>query len=496
MELTYEVRDLPVFKVGVSSSTMTPPVGIPMAGFGARTEVSQGVHDDLYAKVLLIERGETRVALVTLDLIGLDRAKSSELRRIVGKQIGTSLNEVMVACSHTHSGPALKPNPISSVPVKRQQKLINEWLRSLYSILKELAEEASNDLREARVKYARGYATGLSYNRRKVIPEGACMLIMETGRMRNAVREQYKAWGMPPELIEERAVPGIPTGPIDPEVGILRFESVSGSPIAILINFSCHPVTLGPSNLLISADYPGYLRSLVEEAENTTVLFTQGASGDVRPFYSERSFKEAERIGMALASITLRAMESAELLPSEIDVKVANTVFELPLREVPSPEEAEEMISEVEKELEKAIKARNFREVRRLREELIMLKRIAGRPEGLPPQWLGVSSKVIRQVLEPLHEQEKVCELQALAIGDVILTAVPGELFVELGLEIKKRSWSKRTMVVTLANGSIGYIPTKKAYEEGGYETKSLLKPGVGEMIVERTIELVERLRE
>ena len=487
---------LPVLRVGVSSGIITPPVGIPMAGFSARVEVSQGVHDDLYASLLLLEKGDVRATLITLDLIGLSRVESMKLREIVGRELGISPSCVMVACSHTHSGPSLKPNPISAVPVKQQQKLINKWLRDLHSTLKEIAEEASNNLKEARVKYSKGYATGLSYNRRKIVPEGACMLIMETGRMRNAVREQYKAWRMPPELIEERAVPGIPTGPIDPEVTILRFEAVDGSPMAILVNFSCHPVTLGPSNLLISADYPGYLRSLLEEAENATVLFTQGASGDVRPFYSERSFKEAERIGIALASIVLRAMENMELLSPEAEVKVANTVFELPLREIPSPEEAEKLINEVEEELKRAIEARDFRRVRMLDEELIMLKRIAGHPVGLPPQWLGVSSKVVRQIIEPLQEQEKVCELQVLAVGDVILAAVPGELFVELGLEIKKKSWSKRTMVVTLANGSIGYIPTKKAYEEGGYETKSLLKPGVGEMIVDRMVELIKELKE
>ena len=466
-----------------------------MAGFAARTEVSQGIHDDLYASMLLLEKGDTRAVLVTLDLIGLKRTEMIKLREIVGRKVGVSPSEVMIACSHTHSGPSLKPNPISSVPIKRQQKLIDKWLRGLRSTLGVLAEKVSENLVEAKVKYGKGYATGLSYNRRKSIPEGACMLIMETGRMRNAVREQYKAWRMPLELIEKRAVPGIPTGSIDPEVLIVKFETTNGNPIATLINFSCHPVTLGPSNLLISADYPGYLRSLIEEAIGGIVLFTQGASGDVRPFYSERTFKEAERIGMALASIVLRAMNHMEELPLRIGIKVVNTTFELPLREIPSPEEAKKLISEVEEKMKRAIERQDFQEVRKLDEELIMLKRIAGIPVGLPPQWLGVPSQVVKQVLEPIHEQEKICELQALAIGDVILAAIPGELFVELGLEIKKRSWSKRTIVVTLANGSIGYIPTKKAYEEGGYETRSLLKPGVGEIIVDRMIELIEKLK-
>jgi len=486
---------LSALRVGVSSGVITPPVGVPMAGFGARTEVSQGVHDDLHAKILLMESGGRRAALVTLDLVGLGRDEMNRLREAVGKHAGTQPTNVMIGCSHTHSGPSVKPNPMGSLPLKEQQRLIDDWLRGLRSKLSEIADEASENLTEAKVKFGKGLVTGLSYNRRKPVPEGACMLIMETGRMKGAVREQYKAWGMPPELIEERAVPGIPTGPIDPELIVLRFEALDGKPIAIVVNFSCHPVTLGPSNLLISADYPGYLRRLVEESEGATLLFTQGASGNVRPYYSERSFQEAERIGTALASITLKTMRDLTPLPPDIEVQVANSVFELPLREVPPPEEAERLINKREEELKKAIEARDFREVRRLKEELLMLRRISGQPTDLPVQWLGVTSKkTVKQVSQSIYEKDRVCELQVLALGDVIFAAVPGELFTELGLEIKRRSWSKRVMVVTLANGSVGYIPTKEAYEEGGYETKSLLKPGVGELIVDRMVMLIDKL--
>jgi len=490
---------LSTIKIGVSSKTITPPIGIPMAGFSGRTEVSQGVHDDLYGKILLIENKEKRAALITLDIIGLNRSEMNRLREIIGKHVGTPPSNVMIACSHTHSGPAVKPNPTSSLSIKQQKRLIDDWLRDLRSKMREIAEEASDNLVEAKIKYGKSSVTGLSYNRRKITPEGACMLIMKTSEMRNAVREQYKSWGMPPELIEERAVPGIPEGPIDPELQVLRFETLNNDPIGILINFSCHPVTLGPDNLLISADYPGYLRLLVEEAENTSVFFTQGASGNIRPFYSERSFREAERIGTALASVTLKTLKNMNSLPSDIGIQVVNSTFELQFREIPAPEEAERLISEKEKHLEKAVKMQNFREVRKLSEELILLKRIAGRRIALPKQWLGVTPEKEQMRRSPvfqfMREQEKVCELQALALGDVILAAVPGELFTELGLEIKRRSWSKRVLIVTQANGSIGYIPTEKAYEEGGYETASLLKPGIGETIVDRMVTLIDKLK-
>ena len=483
-------------KVGVSYIPITPPVGIPMAGFSGRLEVSQGVHDDLYGKILIFEKEEKRAALVTLDLIGLKREEMNRLREIVGETIGTQPSNVMIGCSHTHSGPSVKPNLMSAFPVKQQQRLIDEWLKVLHLKIRKIAEEASKNLVEARVKYGKSLLTGLSYNRRKATPEGTCMLIMKTSEMRNAVYEQYKEWGMPPEIAEERAVPGIPDGPIDSELTVLKFEAANNKTVAILVNFSCHPVTLGPRNLLISADYPGYLSRLIEEAENAPVLFTLGASGDVRPFYSERSFEEAERIGVALASATLKAMKNMHALPPNIDIQVVNSTFEVQLREIPTPDEAERLIGKKEEELKNAIENQNFRMARKLREEIIMLRRIAGQSLVLPKHWLGVAlDKKVKIPYDPLREQERVCELQALALGDVILAAVPGELFTELGLEIKRRSWSSRVMVITQANGSIGYIPTREAYEEGGYETASLLKPGTGELIVDRMVKLIDELK-
>ena len=481
-------------KVGVSSGIITPPVGIPMAGFGARTEVSQGIHDDLYAKILLLEKGDIRIALITLDLIGLGRAEVNKLRKIVGKELGISSKEIMISCSHTHSGPSFKPNPLSSVSIKQQEKIITKWLKDFHLVIKEISEEVSNNLVRAKIKFGKGYVTGLSYNRRLIVPEGACMLIMDTGRMRNAVREQYKEWGMPSKLIEKKAIPGIPTGPIDPELMILRFETMRGKPIAILINFSCHPVTLGPSNLLISADYPGYLRTFIEEAENTTMLFTQGASGNIRPFYSERSFKEAERIGITLASIALKTMKNMITLPSDIEIKTINTVFDIPLRETPPLHKVEKLMNEIEKKIKEKLDEKNFKEVRKLREKLIFLSKVSRKTITLPPQWLGVYHKDIKKVAQLSLDQEKICEIQVFALGNIILTAIPGEIFVELGLEIKRKSRPKQTMLVTLANGSIGYIPTKRAYQEGGYETTSLLKPGVGEIIVKRALNLINKL--
>ena len=466
------------FRVGVSSGIITPPVGVPMAGF-LRMDVSHGVHDDLYAKILLVEEADRRVAIITLDILGLNRDEMCILREIVSEETGVEPSDVMIGCTHTHSGPSVKPNPASSLPVRRQKQLIDLWLKNLRLRVREISREASRNLREARVKYGRSLVTGLSYNRRLPIPEGVCSLIMDTGSMRDALRSLYKTWGMPPKLIEERAKPAIPTGTIDPDLTVIRFEGLRGDPIAILTNFSCHPVTLGPANLLISADYPGYFVRFVEEVEGVTVLFTQGASGDVRPYYSERSFREAERIGVALASVTLRMTGMMHPLPSGIDVKVASEALKVQFREMPTPEEAGRMISEKEKSLkealEEAVKTGDFSEVRRLSDELTILRDIAEEE---------VSSFPI----------DEVCELQVMAFGDLVLAAVPGELFTELGLEVKRRAKPRRVVISTLTNGWIGYIITREAYEEGGYESRSALKPGFGELIVDRLVSLIGRV--
>ena len=197
-------------KVGLSSVNITPPIGVPMAGYSARMSSAKGIHDDLYAKVVVFDDGNTKATLIRCDLIGLGKDFIEDTRRLIEAETGIDGNNVMITCTHTHSGPitdSLFPD-------------LNAWMKVLSKKIKGAVAAANRNLKEAKIGFNRGSVEGIVINRRK------------------------------------------PGGPVDTEVGIIRIDDLSGNPMAALVNYTCHAVVLGPDNLLISADYPGYVDEL------------------------------------------------------------------------------------------------------------------------------------------------------------------------------------------------------------------------------------------
>jgi hypothetical protein len=235
-------------KVGVATADITPPIGGKMGGYGARGDnVSQGVHDPLTARALVIDDQKHSLAIVMLDLVGFPDDAIKAVREKIKQR--TQVDLVMVMCSHTHSGPDGSPD----FPSKEKP-----WLAGAIERIVEAAVQASN----ARVPASYGVAKGEAregHNRRKVGPDGKATMFW-----RNETRE--------------------PTAPLDYQVGVIDFRGPDGKPLATLVNFACHPVVLGPENLLISADYPGVMRSVVEKNIGGTCMFAQGACGDINPF--------------------------------------------------------------------------------------------------------------------------------------------------------------------------------------------------------------------
>ncbi|HHY47470.1 MAG TPA: alkaline ceramidase, partial [Firmicutes bacterium] len=201
--------------VGVAKLAITPPFGCEMSGFIARRGGAAGVHDPLWAKALVISDGREKVALVVADLIGIDSEIVSEVRALTSRLTDIPAGHVILGATHTHSGPA----------VLRHAYLGKADPAYLACLIKNLAGSvflASQALEPVRVLVGQGECGGVGKNRRK------------------------------------------PGGPTDPEVLVLRFEGKTGIK-ALLVNYACHPVVLGPDNLLISADYPFYLASLLEQ---------------------------------------------------------------------------------------------------------------------------------------------------------------------------------------------------------------------------------------
>jgi neutral ceramidase len=270
---------------GVARVEITPPVGFLMGGYAARQGPSTGVHDPLFATVLLLKADGTSVAIISCDL------RSFPSERIVTLARERKLaDHVLIAVTHNHSGPMTwedKSWPKSGV----------SWFAETEDKILRAIEEASKKLFPARIAAGFGEIY-LGHNRRKVGADGKVTMF----------------W---------RNVEKLPTSPIDPTVGVIRVDDETGTPRALIVNYACHAVVLGPDNRQISADYPGYLRQRIErELPGALCLFTQGGAGDINPHLdkqpvNQNGFGEAEKMGNALAEEALKVIKRLKPLSND-----------------------------------------------------------------------------------------------------------------------------------------------------------------------------------
>src|ERR1043166_4957695 len=218
-------------KAAVANADITPPAGLPMYGFLDRIKdnrLSSGTLDPLYARVLVLEVAEQRLALVTLDLGRTFKESTlANLRQRVKRSDGISY--LIVTASHSHSG----PNILDEYPNDHQPA----WETAAVEKIAGAISRASRSLAEARIGQGRGDVY-IGYNRRQVHADGKVTML----------------WTNPDRQ---------PTAPLDPSVWVMRVDDVEGKPIAILVNYACHPVVLGSDNLNYSADFVATMTSPV-----------------------------------------------------------------------------------------------------------------------------------------------------------------------------------------------------------------------------------------
>jgi glucosamine-6-phosphate deaminase len=409
-------------KAGAARIEITPPVGRRMAGYASRTQASIGVHDPLLARALVCEGDEgTAVALVAADLIEFPEWLYLEVAREVGARTGIPPERLQVLGIHTHGGPEFEEG--------------GAWEAELVGRLSALVAEAFAGMREARLAVGTGRITGIGVNRRG------------------------------------------PQGPVDHDLTVLRIDGDDGRAIATLMNYGCHPTTLGPDNLLYTADYPGVACSLVDQAAAGVAIFTTGAQGDVNPggYSAEgsmigevvtwRNYASAQRYGQEVARVALAVREQLRPEPAA-RVWGRMRMISVPRKALPTPDEAD-------------------REVARARAALEQLQRSGTAEQVIAARKAAVYAQILAaQAADPDREQPVRLRVSALGIGPVVHVGVPGELFAELGMQIKQEVGPGRTLVAVFTNGSMGYIPTREAIEGGGYEpAASIMTAEGGELI-------------
>ena len=442
---------------GVAKAIITPPVGYPMGAWILRQGLSTGVHDHLYARALALDDGSQRTAIVSLDVTGITKETLEDIRAAVERLTGIPATPLMVSSTHNHTS----PDVFRSVTPE-----LGLYARYMAEQVAGAVYEAVKSMKPAAAGFAWGDLPGVTVNR------------------------QYK------------------DRPVDTSVGVLRIDRADGVPLARLVNFACHNLVVGGQYLLWSADFTGVACDFIEAAHPGAVcLFISGAGGDVHPFdwwmgntESTRmhTFDDAEELGRRLGAVAVETLERASV-QREVPLAVASRTIMMPRQRVPwTAQEAEQMHLEL-----KGRYGTYSRETW---------------PEGTNtsvaalcnPAVYGTGSAQVALA----RDQDKPpvpAELQAFRIGDLRIACNPGELFNELGVQIKAGAGRETTWVASYCNDYIGYISTPSPYEDiadvrleeivsqGEYRrfygtTTSPFAPRAGEELVAAVIDLVAEL--
>jgi hypothetical protein len=430
-------------KSGLSVTKITPTTGIFLTGFGGRAGPAQGIHDELYAKAIVISDAENDLAIVTLDLLSLDMDIVRTIRENAEK-VGIPATNIMICSSHTHSGPA-------TITLRGMGAREEGYIRDIEKKVISAIHEASMNKRDSILRVGEGRCE-IGVNRREMTKEGKVILGEN------------------------------PLGPMDPTVTAILFESSAGK--TVLFNYACHPVVLGPANLFVSADYPGYAVALIERMiKGSVAMFIQGCCGNINPKIVGGTFEDAKLLGEALGRETIMAVERSEISEAS-PLRSSVRKIKLPLQELPGEEEIEKERIRILNEL-KSAERRNDYCAKELWRGLL--------------EWATSTAELVRKGERNLKQE---IEIQAMKVGNTAFVAIPGEPFIEMALEIKARSKFKHMIVAGYSNGCIGYIPTPEAIEQGGYEVESAYKfyntaplaPSAFGTIVETAVQLCDEI--
>ena len=446
-------------QAGAATSNITPWLGIEIPG-SHRTRYAENVDDELLAKALVLDNGEMRIALVTCDLIALPQGIADRAKERIAARCEIPPENVMINATHTHTAAG-----IADLLGTNANEAYVDWVPLK---LADAVEVATHRMQVARIGFATAHEDRISFNRRWHMRDG-------TVRMNPGVDN--------PDRVK-------PTYPIDPEITMLYVEGENGRPIAAVSNFVLHYV--GTDNgLSISADYFGHFHRLIQRYLDPQCvgMLWNGTSGDInnndysgKRKWTASGHKQAIKMANVLAGHLITEIQLMEM-QDELVLGAAVDTFEFTRKTITADD-----LAVAEKIL--AVPAGTYSDY-----DSGPFSWVVGQP--LPHPLSDVYAVECQRLAQmPLTHTAPV---QALRLGDASIVALPGEIFVEFGLNIKRQSPASPQFVVSLANGYIGYVCTDKALtEHGGYETwagnSSLGGVGTGPAMEECALELLGRL--
>jgi neutral ceramidase len=425
-------RGAGVLRAGAAAVDISPlefPLNMP-GGFSAN--MAEGAHDPLHARAIVLDDAATRIALVVVDTLGAGPEVLDEIKAAAAEKTRIEPSQILICSTHTHTAPSHpKQGPAPAVAYRARfiQGIVDSIVR------------ANDALQPAAIGFAAHPLPEEVFNRRWFLKPGQ-MTQNPFGKMDRVKTNPGTS----------REVLDAPAGPTDPDISILSIQNAKRKPLALLANYALHYVGGAPKGR-VSADYFGEFARLfpsrVGAGEGFVAMLSNGASGDINniPFGVTRPPREPfEQIRIVAQKACDAAWTALGKIPSHrADVRLAMLERQIQLRyRRPTPEQVEE--------------ARAFLALKE-QSEIEKLPRLA---QNYARNTVAAQERT---------EEALTVKLQAVRIGDIAVCAIPFEAFVEIGLELKRRSPFAQTMVIGLANGRHGYLPTLQHHQLGGYET-------------------------
>lgn len=426
-------QDAAPLKAGAAAVDVSPkefPVNLP-GGFAGNP--ADKANDPLHSRALVLQSGDTTVALVVVDNLGVAPEVIEAAKEIASQKTGIPVNRMLVSSTHTHSAPSSNVQEGPAPAVAYRKVLLEGIAKSIV--------DAHAALRPAKAGAAMHQLPEEVFNRRWYLKPGK-MPLNPFGELDTVKMNP----GTNPEVLDR------PAGPTDPDITILSVQDERGRPLALLANYALHYVGGVPRGT-VSADYFGefsrVMPSRVRAGDDFVAMMSNGCSGDINniPFTVTRpprdSFEQIRIVAQKAADTAWFAYRKIDQHQDRVPLAMVEREVELKYRR-PTEEQvaAARKVLAIEDEAEKA-----------------KLPRLA--------------EHYARRVIQA-HEREEdtlTIKLQALRIGDLAICGIPFETFVEIGLDVKSRSPFEPTMVIGLANGRHGYLPTFEQHRLGGYET-------------------------
>jgi neutral ceramidase len=458
-------RNAPVnFEAGAGIAEITPPEAYRMY-----RGPSTGVNDPLYARALVMEQDGTAGAIVVCDLIGIQRNLSRIVRKEASKKTGIPFSNITITASHTHTGPVITGEFVEYADRYDSGKLTeadrDHYFTALVNSITEAIVSAFNKKEPVEIIPGKGTLENMSFNRRYLMTDGRV-------RFNPGVKSQIVR----------------PTGPVDPGVHFIMFKPAgSKNYSASFSNFAIHSDTRGGTKF--SADYLYYLHENLKEyfGEQLISIFGIGPCGNINHVNAmgenkrNDNISHTENIGRSIAA-TIKNSVTA-LKPGKPELKIVSKTIYVPIQDYTDNE-----LTWAKEGKEPLYPERSFLEYRRR---------------------LKIIDWVVQAPLEHLRKRETIqpsvsgdpwrlpVEIHVFKLDDnTAIVTMPGELFSEFSLDLKKRSPFSNTMLIELANAEIAYVPTIQAFREGDYEAiNSRLVPGSGEKMIDTAIEILEELK-